>query len=70
MAYERVKLRRDTHFASGELKAQAGATGDVVTDDRGMLSIRFDDTDHFVALDGSGMRIAHNVPRLAVDTLE
>jgi len=70
MAYERVKLRRDTHFVGGELKAQAGATGDVVGDDRGMLSIRFDDTDHFVALDGSGMRIAHNVPRLAVDTLE
>ena len=67
MTIERVKLRRDTHFVGGDLKAQAGATGVVVGDDRGMLTIHFDDTEHFVALDGSGLRIAHNVPRLAVE---
>lgn len=66
---ERVRLRRDTHFVDGTLKAQAGAIGSVIGHDQGMLTIHFDDGEHFVALDGSGLRIAHNVPRLAVDTL-
>lgn len=69
MSLERVKLRRDTHFVGGDIKAQAGAVGSVVADDRGLLTIHFDTTEHFVALDGSGLRIAHNIPRLAVDTL-
>lgn len=69
MAFERARLLRNTHFVDGRLKAQEGATGDIVGDDRGMLTIHFDDTNHFVELDGSGLRIAHNIPRLAVERI-
>ncbi|HEJ4320021.1 TPA: hypothetical protein SL531_001307 [Pseudomonas aeruginosa] len=69
MAFERARLLRNTHFADGRLKAQEGATGDIVGDDCGMLTIHFDDSEHFVELDGSGLRIAHNIPRLAVERI-
>jgi len=64
---ERARLLRDCYFVGRRLKAQEGATGVIVGDDRGRLTIHFDDTDHFVALDGSGLRIAHNIPRLDVE---
>ncbi len=69
MAFERARLLRNTHFADGRLKAQEGATGDIVGDDCGMLTIHFDSSEHFVELDGSGLRIAHNIPRLAVERI-
>lgn len=67
--FERVRLRCDTYFVDGRLKAQAGAVGIVVSEYNGLLTIHFDDTDHFVEPDGLGLRIAHNVPRLDVERL-
>ena len=67
--FERVRLRCDTYFVGGRLKAQAGAVGSVVGEYNGLLTIHFDATEHFVEPDGSGLRIAHNVPRLDVERL-
>src|SRR5690606_13997265 len=65
--FERLHLRRAVHLADARLRAQAGAVGSVVGEHSGMLTIHFDDTEHFVELDSSGARVAHNVPRLAVE---
>lgn len=54
---DRVVVVRDVRFADGRLKVEAGAIGTVYGDDRGRLTVKFDESEHYVELSGCGERI-------------
>lgn len=67
MNIERVRLRRAVHFVDGRLRAEEGAIGIVIGDQHDLLTIHFDNTEHFVEPDSNGQRIVPHISRLAVE---
>jgi len=53
-----VIVERDVHGADGRLRIERGAIGVAVMHWGGWTDVFFDDTPHFVELDGSGLRNA------------
>jgi len=54
-----VIVKRDIHGLDGRLRVERGAIGVISSYDRGDVGVLFDDTPHFVKLDGSGQRHAN-----------
>ena len=53
----RIKMRANHHHTDGRLLVEAGAIGTGYGDDRGRLTVKFDESEHYVELSGCGERI-------------
>lgn len=55
--YDRVTVDRDVVSLDGRLRVAKGATGTIVSRDRGLVGVLFEDDGHFVELTGCGQRL-------------